>query len=158
MDETTKKIIDSIIRTSGTPREIAPGVQARVYFECQALSPTELARLAAQAVGHVAAGTFDVAVGIAYGGIFFAAAVAGGHDTAILQTDHKIYGADLRAKKVIVVDEVVVTGKRVLAAVKTLQAAGAQVVGIACIIDRSAGKFTPAPALPLWSAYQTNLE
>ncbi|MBN8548821.1 MAG: hypothetical protein J0M12_05865 [Deltaproteobacteria bacterium] len=156
MDETTKAVIERITRSYPTPQPIPSGHEACIFYDCARLTPNELARLAAEAVGHLHEDAFDVALGIAYQGILFAAALAGGREVAILQADGKISGSDLKGKKVIVVDDVVLSGKRVLDAEKKAAACGAVVVGYACIIDRSDGAFGSMEK-PLWSAYQTNM-
>jgi orotate phosphoribosyltransferase len=156
MDETTKAVIEKITRSYPKPQVLPSGHECSVYYECSRLTPNELARLGAEAMGDVPEDAFDVAVGIAYDGILFAAAIAGGRQVSILQTDGKISGDDLRGKRVVIVDDVVHSGKRVLDAEKRVQERGATVVGYACIIDRSDGRFG-SPKKPLWSAFQTNM-
>jgi orotate phosphoribosyltransferase len=156
MDETTKTLIDSITVKYGKPTKMADGRMCSIFYDCARLSPNELARLSAEATGHLAEDTFDVAVGIAYNGILFAASIAGGRQVAILQVDGKFSGPDLKGCKVVVVDDVVHSGNRMLEAAKKITAAGGKVVGFACIIDRSDGKFGSS-AQPLWSAFQTNM-
>lgn len=154
MDETTKAIIDRITVRYPKPTKIPTGHECLVYYDCIQLTPTELARMAAEATGERDHHLFDVAVGLAYAGIFFAAAVAGGRHVAILQTDGEILGPPLKGKRVVVVDDVVHSGRKIARAGERLQAAGAEVVGFACIVDRSGGEI-PALKHPLWSAYQT---
>ena len=156
MDETTKAIIERITHTHGQPQQIPSGHVASVFYDCIQLSPNELARLAAQAVGHLEHDHFDVALGIAYAGICFAAAVAGGRQVAILQADGEICGPSLKGKKVIIVDDVVHSGRRLTAAASRIRSLGGAVVGFACIVDRSDGK-VGSDKQPLWSAYQTDM-
>ena len=156
MDETTRSIIDRITVTYKEPRILPTGHNCKVFYDCADLSPNDLARLAAQATGHLDSDAFDVAVGIAYNGIIFAAAVAGGRRVAILQPDGKITGPDITNKKVVIVDDVVCTGKNFKAAEDLIKRQAGEVIGYVSIIDRSAGHFTPT--MPLWSAYQTTME
>ena len=114
-----------------------------------------MARLAAQATGHLHKEEFDMVVGCAYHGILFASAIAGGKHAAILQADGKLCGPPVRGKRVLLVDDVVATGKGLKRAEERLREEGALVAGFVCIVDRSGG----AAALdkPLWSAYQTSM-
>ena len=156
MDETTKAIIDGITVRYAKPTKIPSGDLCTVFYDCIQLSPADLARLAAEATGDLAEGTFDVTLGLAYTGILFASAVAGGRQVSILTTENKIFGIDVKGKKVVIVDDVVHSGKRLLEATKLVEQAGGIVSGYACIIDRSLGKFG-TPSRPLWSAYQTDM-
>ncbi len=157
MDETTTSIIKRITVNYNDPKDIHNGHKVCVYYDCLKLTPNELARLAADGLGDLESDAFDVALGIAYHGINFANAVAGGREVAILQKDNLICGPDIKSKKVIIVDDVVHTGKRMLAAEKIALDSGAEVVGYACIVDRSENKPVQLKK-PLWSAYQTIME
>jgi orotate phosphoribosyltransferase len=133
---------------------------ASVFYDCYQLAPSELARLAADAIGDLDHEAFDISLGLAYSGILFAAAVAGGRKVAILQKDGKIFGPDLRGKRVVIVDDVVHTGRHILQAADKVRAEGGIVVGFVCIIDRSAGALTSAASqlkAPLWSAFQSDM-
>lgn len=156
MDETTKSIIDRITIRYQEPVKIPTGQTSCVFYDCIQLSPNELARLAAEAIGHLEQDTFDIAVGIAYNGIFFASAIAGGRQVAILQTDGSISGPNVSGKRVVIVDDVVHSGDRMNDAETKLLLSGAIVVGAACIIDRSDGSYGTSDK-PLWSAYQMNM-
>ena len=76
MDETGRAIIEGITVRYDKPREIPGGHKVSVFYDTRLLSPNDLARLAAQATGHLDHNAFDVVLGVAYNGIFFAAAVA----------------------------------------------------------------------------------
>ncbi|MCO6430781.1 MAG: hypothetical protein J5J00_07960 [Deltaproteobacteria bacterium] len=156
MDETTKAIIDRITVRKDEPFKTPNGHTATVFYDCIQLSPNELARLAAQAVGHLEHDAFDIAVGLAYAGIFFSAAVAGGRQVAILQADGEFTGPPLNGKKVVVVDDVVHSGRRIGGAAERVKASGGIVVGLACIVDRSNGS-VGSKETPLWSAFQTEM-
>lgn len=160
MDETTKASIDRITVRFERPTRLPSGQVASVFYDCYQLAPSELARLAADAIGDLEHDVFDVAVGLAYSGILYAAAVAGGRTVAILQKDGQLFGPDLRGRRVVVVDDVVHTGRHLLEAAKKVEAEGGKVVGFVCIIDRSSGTLSgpasPLPA-PLWSAFEAEM-
>ncbi|MBX7138380.1 MAG: hypothetical protein K1X83_10375 [Oligoflexia bacterium] len=156
MDDTTRALIEKITIRYPEPRPILGGHTSNIFFDCNKLSPNDLARLAAEATGHLDHDAFDIAVGLAYNGIFFAAAVAGGRGIAILQTDGKVFGPDLKAKRIVIASDVVMDGKQIEQAAQLLAKLGAKVVGFACIVDRSGGR-VGAPSTPLWSAVQAPL-
>jgi orotate phosphoribosyltransferase len=157
MDETTRQIIEQITVRFPKPTPIRSGQVCSVYFDCIQLSPNDLARLAAEATGHLPSGSFDIAVGLAYTGILFASAVASGERVTILQQDGAFFGPKLAGQRVVVVDDVVHQGNRMGRAVERARQEGANVVGMACIVDRSTGHVGRGE-LPLWSAYQTSME
>ncbi len=165
MDETTKKIIDKISVVYPKPTQIPTGQSCSVFYDCFQLSPSDLARLAAEAVGDVDHDTFDIVVGLAYSGILFAAAVAGGKKVAILQKDGQLFGPALQGLRVVVADDVAHSGGRMREAASKIAAVGGKVIGFACIVDRSGGVFASGfssgphgERLPLWSAFQTDME
>jgi orotate phosphoribosyltransferase len=160
MDETTKASIDRITIRFDKPTRIPSGQVASVFYDCYQLAPSELARLAADAIGDLEHDAFDVSVGLAYSGILYAAAVAGGRRVAILQKDGKLFGPDLTGKRVVIVDDVVHTGSHLVEAAAKVKDAGGTVVGFVCIIDRSSGKLSGAVSplkAPLWSAFQAEM-
>jgi orotate phosphoribosyltransferase len=165
MDETTKTIIGKISVVYPTATQIPTGQSCSVFYDCFQLSPSDLARLAADAVGDVDHDTFDVVVGLAYSGILYAAAVAGGKRVVILQKDGQLFGPSLAGLRVIVADDVLHTGGRMRDAAAKVVAAGGEVIGFACIVDRSGGTFQAGipsenntELKPLWSAFQTDME
>ncbi len=160
MDETTKASIDRIAIRFEKPTRIPSGQVTSVFYDCYQLAPSELARLAADAVGDLDHDAFEFAVGLAYSGILFAAAVAGGRKVAILQKDGKIFGPDLRGKRVVIFDDVFHTGRHLVQAADRVRAEGGIVVGFVCIIDRSSGTLSGAASqlkAPLWSAFQADM-
>ena len=157
MEETSILIIEKITETYSAPRRLENELEVSVFYACERLSPSDLARLAAEVVGHLPQQSFDAAVGLAYTGILFAAAVAGGKQVAILKANNEVYGAALKGKRVIIVDDVVYSGKRLLNAQKILEQLGAQVVGFACIVDRSTPQALQLNK-PLWSVLKTELK
>ncbi len=151
-DETTQAIIERITVPYPQPQEILGGHKVTTFFDTMRLTPAELARLAAQAVGDLSAGSFNMAVGIAYTGVYFASAVAGGKEVGILTTEGEIYGPSVKDRKILLVDDVIVNGKRILEASTKIKDLGGQIVGYACIVDRSQGRFKDGI---IYSAYQS---
>jgi orotate phosphoribosyltransferase len=101
---------------------------------------------------------FDVVVGLAYRGILFASAIAGGKKVAILQADGNVYGPALKGQRVILVDDVIVEGATIRKSMAQVEALGAKVVALACVIDRSTKSSTRELGCPLISAFRTVLE
>ena len=162
MDETTKAIIERVSIKFQKPSRIPSGHVCSVFFDCYQLTPSDHARLAADAVGHLDHDTFDVVVGVAYSGILYSAAVAGGRTVVILQKDGRFFGPDLHGKRVVIADDVVFSGRHLLDAAAKVEEEGGVVVGFSCIIDRSGGKLSGETGgdlkKPLWSAFQTDME
>jgi|688.fasta_scaffold57173_5 orotate phosphoribosyltransferase len=162
MDETTKAIIERVSIRFPKPSRIPSGQICSVFFDCFQLTPSDHARLAADAVGHLDHDAFDIVVGIAYSGILYSAAVAGGRKVVILQKDGRFFGPDLRGQRVVIADDVVFSGRHIMEATEKVKAEGGNVVGYACIIDRSGGMFSGDNGgelgNPLWSAFQAGME
>lgn len=156
MDETTARIIERITRRYDTPVTLPNGEESSIFFDCLDLNPGELARLSAQAIGHLSDDAFDFAVGIAYSGIFFAAAVAGGKNVGILQHDGALCGPRVDGRRVVVVDDVICTAQRVTRASSLIEEAGGHVIGYCCIVDRTS-QSQSSIGKPIWSAYQVSL-
>ncbi len=156
MDETVKSIIDGITRNFATPQVVAGHHFAAEFFDCALLKSSDLARLAAAAVGHATQESFDCVVAVAYSGILFGSAVAGGRQINILKTDRQMFGAPLNGRKVLIVDDVISTGAVVQVAENKATALGATVVGYCCIVDRSSG-LIGFGKMPIYSAYQLAL-
>lgn len=149
-DETTESIIKRITVQYKTPREIPGGHTVSSFFDCVNLTPTELARLAAQAIGDLPISFFDMAVGVAFTGILFGGAVAGGREVGILTPSGELIGPRLEGKKIVIVDDVIVRGTKVLQAKNAIEALGGNVVGFVCIVFRgNADQFK----LPIFAAH-----
>lgn len=155
MDDTTGSIIERITVRFSKPEKIPSGHTASIYYDVAQLTPNDLARLAAAAAGHLNPHEFDLAVGLAYAGIYFAGAIAGGREVGILQKDGALWGPSVKGKKIILVTDVVLEGRELSAAAKSPALAGAKIVACACIVDRSNGRFGSAE-LPLYAALRTN--
>ena len=155
MDETTSSIIERITIRSDKPMRLLNGEYSSIFYDCIQLTPNDLARLAAESVGELPESTFDIAIGVAYSGILFAAAVAGGKQVAILDHELAIQGPSIEGKKVILVDDVVHTGRKIAAGIEAVAQSGGELVGVACIIYRQ-GDLLSSLGVPVWSAVQLN--
>ncbi|RBQ21405.1 orotate phosphoribosyltransferase [Spongiactinospora rosea] len=65
----------------------------------------------------------------------------------------RIEGPDVTGRRVLAVEDTSTTGGSVLTAVEALREAGAEVVGVATIVDRGAGDAIMARGLPYRTAY-----
>lgn len=65
----------------------------------------------------------------------------------------RIEGPDVVGRRVLAVEDTSTTGGSVLTAVEALREAGADVVGVAVIVDRGAGDAVEAAGLPYRAAY-----
>ncbi|MEV0154206.1 orotate phosphoribosyltransferase [Micromonospora sp. NPDC050686] len=65
----------------------------------------------------------------------------------------RIEGPDVAGRRVLAVEDTSTTGGSVLTAVDALREAGAEVVGVAVIVDRGAGDTVRAAGLPYRAAY-----
>jgi orotate phosphoribosyltransferase len=65
----------------------------------------------------------------------------------------RIEGPDVSGRRVLAVEDTSTTGGSVLRAVEALQEAGAEVVGVAVMVDRGAGDAVRAAGLPFRSVY-----
>ena len=155
MDETTRRIIERIIVKYDKPMPVLGGHENTLFFETARLTTSDLSRLAAEAVGDISGERF--AVGVADTGTFFAVGVSGGGHVAIVHEDGKFYGESVKGHTVVIVDDVVCTGRRMHDAAKYVEKAGGVVQGFAVIIDRME---TPGilDGKPVWSAYQAALK
>ncbi|SCL23445.1 orotate phosphoribosyltransferase [Micromonospora nigra] len=65
----------------------------------------------------------------------------------------RIEGPDVAGRRVLAVEDTSTTGGSVLTAVEALREAGAEIVGVAVIVDRGAGDAVRAAGLPYRAAY-----
>lgn len=140
MDETTRRLIERHTQKSG-------------YFDTTELNASDLSRLAAEATGDLPLEICDVVVGIAYSGIFFGFAVAGGRQLAILQHDGILTGASVSGKKIMLADTAICDGKVLAKAKEIVEKNGGNVIGFAVIVDRQK-TYGTFKGLPVWSAFQ----
>lgn len=150
-DETTRAIIESITVKYPAPTVLPSGHVAQVFYDCVKLTPSDLNRLAAQAIGELNKDSFDMVVGVAFTGVLFAAAIAGGKPVGMLY-ENRIFGQSVSGKTVLLVDDVIFGGDAIRKAEKTLAAQGAKVFGYACVVDRSNGAL--ASKGQVWAAFR----
>ena len=108
------------------------------------------------AVGGLTLGADPVAVAMLH-----AAAAAGARlDAFVVRKSEKahglqrrIEGPDVTRRRVLAVEDTSTTGSSVLTAVEALRDIGADVVGVAVIVDRGAGDAVRAAGLPYRSAF-----
>jgi orotate phosphoribosyltransferase len=145
---------------------LSSGQQADYYIDLRRIT---LHRTAAPLVGRVlldltADWHFDAVGGLTLGADPVAAAVmhasAGRVDAFVVRKSRKehgmqrrIEGPDVGGRRVLVVEDVSTTGTSPLTAVSALHDVGADVVGVALIVDRGAGEAIRAAGLECRAAY-----
>ena len=148
---TTEQVLE-IFRATGGLKEghfqLTSGLHSDQYFDkLQVLQyPEHTAALAAALASRFASNEVEVVIGPAYGGIILAYEVARQlGQRAIFATKDQ---GELKLRKefhlapgarALVVEDVITTGGSVKQVVELMRAAGAQVVGVAALIDRSGG-------------------
>lgn len=145
---------------------LSSGREADYYIDLRRVA---LHRIAAPLVGRVMlelTADWDYA---AVGGLTLGAdpvgsamlhASGGGKDSFVVRKSEKqhglqrrIEGPDVAGRRVLAVEDTSTTGGSVLTAVDALRAAGAEVVGVAVIVDRGARAAVEAAGLPYRAAY-----
>lgn len=110
-------------------------------------NPALLAEIARHLVPLIPEGT-EVLAGLEMGGIPIATALslASGIPAAFVRKQAKEYGtcklaegADVRSKRVLVVEDVITSGGQVLLSTADLRSAGAIITDVLCVIDRESG-------------------
>jgi orotate phosphoribosyltransferase len=145
---------------------LSSGREADYYLDLRRIA---LHRLAAPLVGRVmldvtADWSYEAAGGLTLGADPVAAAImhasAGTVDAFVVRKTEKahglqrrIEGPDVAGRPVLVVEDVSTTGSSPLTAVSALREAGAEVVGVAVIVDRGARAAIEAEGLEYRSAY-----
>jgi orotate phosphoribosyltransferase len=112
-----------------------------------------------QAVGGLTMGADPVATAVLH-----AAASRGTPVDAFVvrkkEKDHgmqrRVEGPDVAGRRVLVVEDTSTTGTSPLTAVDALREAGAEVVGVAVLVDRGAGDRVAERGLPFRAAYQVS--
>jgi orotate phosphoribosyltransferase len=145
---------------------LSSGQQADWYVDLRRIT---LHHQAAPLVGRVlreltADWAYDAVGGLTLGADPIAAAVlhapGGAVDAFVVRKEDKahglqrrIEGPDVTGRRVLAVEDTSTTGASVLTAVGALREAGAEVVGVAVVVDRGAGPAVEAAGLPYRSAY-----
>ncbi len=145
---------------------LSSGREADWYVDLRRIT---LHHKAAPLVGRVmldltADWAYDAVGGLTLGADPVAAAMlhasAGGLDAFVVRKSEKqhglqrrVEGPDVAGRRVLAVEDTSTTGSSVLTAVTALREAGAQVVGVAVIVDRGAGDAVRAAGLEYRAAY-----
>jgi orotate phosphoribosyltransferase len=145
---------------------LSSGRQADYYIDLRRIT---LHRIAAPLVGRVmrevtADWAYDAVGGLTLGADPVGTAVMhasdGAVDAFVVRKEEKkhgmqrrVEGPDVAGRRVLVVEDVSTTGGSPLTAVQALRDAGAEVVGVAVIVDRGAGSAIEAAGLEYRSAY-----
>lgn len=145
---------------------LSSGREADYYIDLRRIT---LHRVAAPLVGRVlraltADWTYTAAGGLTLGADPVGAAIlhasGGAIDSFVVRKAEKAHGMQQRVegpavhgRQVLVVEDVSTTGGSPLTAVEALREAGAEVVGVATIVDRGARAAIEAAGLPYRSAY-----
>lgn len=142
---------------------LSSGRHSDRYCQCARLMqyPDQAEKVIAVLKENLKDMSFDIVVGPAMGGIIVAYELGRQTGKAALFTERENGVMTLRrgfeikkGQKVLIAEDVVTTGKSSLETAKVIESFGAQVVGIGCIVDRSAGN---AP-LPVFSAIKLEIE
>jgi orotate phosphoribosyltransferase len=145
---------------------LSSGREADYYIDLRRIT---LDRVAAPLVGRVmrevtADWDYDAAGGLTLGADPVGTAIlhssGGAVDSFVVRKAEKAHGMQQRVegpsvsgRRVLVVEDVSTTGSSPLTAVTALREAGAEVVGVATIVDRGAKAAIEAAGLPYRSAY-----
>ncbi|MDT4893038.1 MAG: orotate phosphoribosyltransferase [Pseudonocardiales bacterium] len=148
------------------PVTLSSGREADYYIDLRRIT---LQRSAAPLVGRVlrevtADWTYSAAGGLTLGADPVATAIlhasGGAIDAFVVRKAEKkhgmqrrVEGPDISGRRVLVVEDVSTTGGSPLTAVEAVREAGAQVVGVATIVDRGARAAIEAEGLEYRSAY-----
>jgi orotate phosphoribosyltransferase len=149
---------------------LSSGREADYYIDLRRIT---LHRTAAQLVGRVmcaltADWTYDAVGGLTLGADPVASAMlhasGGALDAFVVRKSEKqhglqrrIEGPDVAARRVLAVEDTSTTGGSVLTAVEALREAGADVVGVAVIVDRDTGAKEKVESLGLPYRYAVSL-
>jgi orotate phosphoribosyltransferase len=166
-DELCKFIVDlAVVRG---PVTLSSGLEADWYVDLRRVT---LHHAAAPLVGRVmreltADWEYEAVGGLTLGAdpvataMLHAAAAKGGRlDAFVVRKSDKahgmqrrIEGPDVAGRRVLAVEDTSTTGASVLAAVAALREAGADVVGVACVVDRGAAGRVASAGLAYRSAF-----
>ncbi|HEY1487439.1 MAG TPA: orotate phosphoribosyltransferase [Micromonosporaceae bacterium] len=148
---------------------LSSGAQADYYVDLRRITlDSRAAPLVGQVMLAATAGfSYDAVGGLTLGAdpvataMLHAAAVDGRRlDAFVVRKEGKAHGLQRRiegpnvtGRQVLAVEDTSTTGGSVLTAIEALREAGAEVVGVAVIVDRGAGPAVQAAGLPYVAAY-----
>lgn len=128
--------------------ELSSGLHSNQYFQCaKLLQYPEYAQLAGQEIAKTIDFEVETVLGPALGGLIIGHEVARALNKKSIFTERKDGEMSLRrgfeinkGEKVLIVEDVITTAKSALEAAKVVESLGGEVVGFACIVDRSQGQ------------------
>ena len=145
--ELCKRIYDAAYIT-GT-FTLRSGIVSNEYFDkYQFESQPELLRQIARFMAEYLPAEFDLLGGLEMGGIPIATAISliTGDNTLFIRKEAKKYGtaklaegADIKGKKIILIEDVVTSGGQIIISAGQLRERGAIIEKALCVIDREAG-------------------
>lgn len=142
---------------------LSSGRHSNRYCQCAKLLqyPDKAEKVLAVAAEKLKDVDFDIVVGPAMGGIVVAYELGRQCGKPAIFTEREDGKMTLRrgfeikpGQKVLITEDVVTTGKSSLETAEVIKSLGGEVVGIACIVDRSAGGLE----LPLYSCTKLDIE
>lgn len=142
---------------------LSSGRHSNRYCQCAKLLqyPDRAAKVLSVVVEKLKDVQIDIVVGPAMGGIIVAYELGRQLGVPAIFTEREEGKMSLRrgfeiqkGQKVLITEDVVTTGKSSLETIEVLQALGAEIVGIACIVNRSTGTL----AYPLFDAVRLDIE
>jgi len=171
--------LQKLLRQTGALREghfqLSSGLHSPQYLQCARLleDPARAAALGGALAGHFGPMQLDLVAGPALGAVIIGHEVARAAATRFIFTERNSSGeARLRrgfsvipGERTLVVEDVITTGGSTREVIELLRAQGAEVRGVAAIIDRSGGRAefdVPLVSLlqvsvPAWPADQCEL-
>lgn len=144
---------------------LSSGKHSKKYIQCAKVLqyPEEAEKVLESVVEQLKGIDIDIVVGPAIGGILVAYEIGRqlGKKAIFTERDKTSDNMVLRrgfvinkGDKVLISEDVVTTGKSALEAIKVVKEFGGEIVGIACIADRSKGKLN----YPIYSAVKLDIE
>ncbi len=128
---------------------LTSGLHSDTYFQCAKLYqyPPVVKTLAAELAKKLKGIEFDTVVAPAIGGIIFGYEVAAAADKRNLFVERKDGEMQLRrgyklkeGERVLIVEDVITTARTIFETIEALKPFEVEIAGVACIVDRSAGK------------------
>lgn len=161
MDDTAKRTEELLVQ-SGALRHghflLSSGLHSDRYCQCASLfeAPHHAAEIASLMASQLIAGEIDTVLAPALGGILWGYELARALDKRSLFAERDTQGnfalrrgfALAPGERVLLAEDVLTTGKSVMELRPLAESHGARIVGIAAILDRSRGQFTP-PGIPV---------
>ncbi|HIS73561.1 TPA: orotate phosphoribosyltransferase [Candidatus Galligastranaerophilus intestinavium] len=128
---------------------LTSGLHSDTYFQCAKLYqyPPVVKTIATELAKKLKGLEFDTVVSPAIGGIIFGYEVAAATDKRNLFVERKDGEMQLRrgyklkkGERVLIVEDVITTARTIFETIEALKPFEIEVAGVACIVDRSAGK------------------